>query len=119
MVVKNLRVKYDNCLFHDMRPEDLLLYSTLFCIDQDDLRNQAFEIWEEKRALGQNFEIEQLSTLISKWYESRKESEGFKNAAYGEKHTEDAKLAQGSHCSRCGSNKHRWSHAPFEIAPQM
>ena len=59
-----------------MRAEDILLYSMFFGIEHDSLRDKCFDLWSEKHAESKNMEVDNLVTLILRWFESYNEIMG-------------------------------------------
>ena len=93
--IKQLTLRFQSCRFHEMRAEDILLYSIIFGIEHDSLRDKCFDLWSEKCAESKNMEVDNLVTLILGWFESYNESMGFKTSKTNPKTEGSVNLAQG------------------------
>ena len=70
LAVKNITAKFEACDFENMRPVDILIYTLIYSISHENLKERCFELWKEKQKNNSDLEEDKLIEMMRSWFEN-------------------------------------------------
>ena len=64
LAVKHLTAKYHSCDFENMRSIDILLYTLVYAIQHEALKEKCFELWTQRKKDNLELEVDDLVDLM-------------------------------------------------------